>query len=99
MLALAINATSAAHSIVRMIREPRGFIPALVIAWLFSGRLRAKWKQKSRERQVDNWPTITATIEVSAVINQGIGEKSALYMAELTYFYRNPELQMGEGRT
>jgi hypothetical protein len=96
MYALAANATSVGHSIVRVITEPRVFIPALVIAWLFTGRLRARWKQKTRERLVDSWPPITATIELTTAIKQSIGEKGAFYTAELSYFYRNPELQMGE---
>jgi len=65
-----------------------------VIAWFLTRRLRFTWKRRSRERLVVNWPTITATIEVPAVIQQYVPEKAII--VSLTYFYRNPDLQMGE---
>jgi hypothetical protein len=96
MLALALNATSVGHSILGVITEPRVFFPAVVIVWFLTRRLRFTWKRRSRERLVQNWPPITATIEIPTVTTQSIGEKPSFYLAELTYFYRNPELQMGE---
>ena len=96
MLASGLNTITLARSVVRVITQPRVFIPAILLAWFFTGKMRAKLRQKARERQVENWPPITATIDVIAVVKQNIGEKASFYMAELTYFYRNPELQMGE---
>jgi hypothetical protein len=96
MLTAVPNLTSAWHAIVRVLTEPRVFIPAIVFAWFLTGRLRAKWKQYARERQVRNWPTVTATIEVPAVISVPLSEKHSTSTVSLTYFYRNPDLQMGE---
>ncbi|MGD0913082.1 MAG: hypothetical protein ABR928_14385 [Terracidiphilus sp.] len=93
---MALNPIAAVHSIVSVITEPRVFLPALFVAWLFSGRLRATLKRRARERAVRNWPPITATIEVAAVLTRPVTEKTSVYTASLTYFYRNPNLQMGE---
>jgi len=47
-----------------------------------------------------DWPTVSAVIDVVSVVEQtGRGrydEYTIGYLATLTYFYRNPELQMGE---
>jgi hypothetical protein len=96
MLAIALNATSIGHSFSRVVTEPRVFIPALIFAWLFTGRLRARWRQKTRERLVHNWPSITATIEVTTANNYELMKKPPFYVATLTYFYRNPDLQSGD---
>lgn len=43
------------------------------------------------------WPVVEATIDVVAVIRQeGTGREPASYLATLTYFYRNPDLQSGD---
>ena len=93
---MAICASWAGLSSLRVLMEPRVFIPVLIVAWFLSGRLRSALKRRARERLVRNWPTITATIELPTVVTHSLGEKSAFYMAELTYFYRNPDLEMGE---
>jgi hypothetical protein len=43
-----------------------------------------------------NWPTVSAVIDVVSVAERLADDKTAEYVATLTYFYRNPELQMGE---
>lgn len=46
-----------------------------------------------------NWPEVSAIIEVVSVVNQSVrtGKGDIVtYLATLTYFYRNPELQTGE---
>jgi hypothetical protein len=47
-----------------------------------------------------DWPTISAIIDIVSVVPQTeetrYGERVVGYAAALTYFYRNPELQMGE---
>lgn len=47
-----------------------------------------------------DWPTMSALIDVVTVTVQTeqtkYGERIVGYLATLTYFYRNPELQMGE---
>jgi len=47
-----------------------------------------------------DWGSISAVVDVISVVvqtEQGrYGERVVGYLATLTYFYRNPELQMGE---
>lgn len=47
-----------------------------------------------------NWPTVPAVVDVVTVAVQTeqtrYGERTIGYLATLTYFYRNPDLQMGE---
>jgi len=56
-----------------------------------------QWLEGIRGR---DWATISAVIDVVSVVQQiehtRSGERVAGYLATLTYFYRNPELQMGE---
>jgi hypothetical protein len=52
-------------------------------------------RQAARESKARNWPTLTATIEVPTVAG-GLISGKAHFLATLTYFYRNPQLQMGE---
>jgi hypothetical protein len=46
------------------------------------------------------WPPVSAIVDVVSVVEQTeqgrYGERVVGYVATLTYFYRNPELQMGE---
>ena len=95
MLASAPVATSA-HAFVRLLTEPRVFIPAIVLAWFLTRRARFTWKRRARERLVHNWSTITATIEVTTAVNYELMKKPPFYVATLTYFYRNPDLQTGD---
>jgi hypothetical protein len=59
-------------------------------------RWRKKWQARERKRAALNWPTITATIEVATAANYELINKPPFYVATLSYFYRNPELQMGD---
>jgi len=47
-----------------------------------------------------DWPLMPATVDVVTVAVQTeqtrYGERTIGYLATLTYFYRNPDLQMGE---
>ncbi len=59
------------------------------------------WKmrqERQRKRAAVNWPTITATIEVPAVVQHVAAKDKHPNIVALQYFYRNPELQMGEFR-
>jgi hypothetical protein len=44
-----------------------------------------------------DWPAVSATIDIISVVEQ-LDERGRLfaYLATLTYFYRNPELQTGD---
>ncbi|HEY1253349.1 MAG TPA: hypothetical protein VGF01_01070 [Terracidiphilus sp.] len=60
-------------------------------------RFFVQWLNGIRGR---DWLTVSAVIEVVTVTKQTeqgrYGERVIGYLATLTYFYRNPELQMGE---
>lgn len=45
-----------------------------------------------------DWPAIPAVIDIVSVVEErgGKGNQVMGYLATLTYFYRNPELQTGE---
>lgn len=61
------------------------------------GRFFVQWWNGKR---ASDWTTLPATIDVVSISEQigdrGRGEQTTRYLATLTYFYRNPELQMGE---
>lgn len=54
--------------------------------------------QRLRGIRGGNWPTVSALIDVVSVIEERGGKANAItgYLATLTYFYKNPELQTGE---
>jgi hypothetical protein len=60
-------------------------------------RFVVQWFDGMRGR---DWSTVSALIDVVSVSEQReqgrYGEQIVHYLATLTYFYRNPELQMGE---
>ncbi len=60
-------------------------------------RFFVQWLDGVRGR---DWATISAVVDVVSVVAQTAetryGERVVGYLATLTYFYRNPELQMGE---
>lgn len=60
-------------------------------------RFFTQWLDGIRGR---DWAPVSAVIDVVSVVvqtEQGrYGERVVGYLATLTYFYRNPELQMGE---
>jgi hypothetical protein len=70
----------------------------LIVAGIAIAVAARQWRkgltERARKRAALNWPTVTATIEVPAVIQQYSPEKAVV--VALTYFYRNPELQMGD---
>lgn len=74
------------------------FIAAVVVLVLAASRWRffTQWLRGVRGK---DWPTVSATIDIVSVVEQihntGRGEFKD-YLATLTYFYRNPELQSGD---
>jgi len=90
---------SVIHAALRLLALPQIYGPAIAAVVAVAGRwlrkLWTRWKQAARERKVRNWPTITAAIEVPTVVEEYAAHKP-YYVGSLTYFYRNPELQMGE---
>lgn len=62
----------------------------------FYWRFVVQWWNGIRGR---NWPAVSANIDIVSVVEQrqqtGKGD-IVTYLATLTYFYRNPELQSGD---
>jgi hypothetical protein len=78
------------------------FLPALVASFAISfgvryARFFPQWVNGLRG---GDWPPFMAVVDVVSVVvqteNGRYGERIVGYLATLTYFYRNPELQMGE---
>lgn len=87
---------NALHWVFNVFKEPRIFWPVLVAA---SGAGAHWWRQIRRNfktRFARNWPATPAVIDVISVVERVVSEKIRVYVATLTYFYRNPNLQMGE---
>ncbi|HTW47535.1 MAG TPA: hypothetical protein VMD92_06290, partial [Acidobacteriaceae bacterium] len=60
-----------------------------------------KWRfitQRLQGKRGAEWPTVPAIIDIVNVVEQRGGKGGGIvgYLAMLTYFYRNPELQTGE---
>lgn len=68
-----------------------GIISVAAAQWRFV----AQWVRGIRG---GDWPTIPAVIDIVSVVEErgGKGNQVIGYLATLTYFYRNPELQTGE---
>jgi hypothetical protein len=71
-------------------------VSVAVLFAAFHWRIFVQWLSGIQGR---NWPAVSATIDMVNVIEQrhatGRGD-IVYYLATLTYFYRNPELQTGD---
>jgi len=71
-------------------------VVAAVSFAVYHWRFFVQWLKGIRGR---DWPAVSATVEMADVIEQrqatGKGD-IVYYLATLTYFYRNPELQTGD---
>ncbi|HWE86977.1 MAG TPA: hypothetical protein VG267_18680 [Terracidiphilus sp.] len=92
----------AASVLVRGNGDGRVLVPIFLVISAVS-IAAAYWKsfvQWIRGIRGRDWATVTANIDVVSVTPEVVqsrgGERIAGYLATLTYFYRNPELQMGE---
>jgi hypothetical protein len=77
-------------------RQPGLVILAGVVVAVAARSWQKKWQKGQRSRAALNWPTVTATIQVATATNYELVNKPPFYVATLTYFYRNPDLQMGD---
>jgi hypothetical protein len=63
----------------------------------FRWRFLVQWVQGIRGR---DWAKVSATVDIVTVVAQTVetrgGPRVVGYVATLTYFYRNPELQTGD---
>ncbi len=73
------------------------FIAAAVIVSVAATQWRF-FVQWFRGIRGGDWPTISAIIDIVSVVEQRGGKGNGIlgYLATLTYFYRDPELQTGE---
>jgi Protein of unknown function (DUF3592) len=75
------------------------FLIAFAVVWTVARNWRffVQWLDGIRG---NNWPTVSATVDIVSVVKQvestGKGSSIISYLATLTYFYRNPELQTGD---
>ena len=72
---------------------------AMVVAVILA-RHGKSWAQRLAGVRGRDWPTVSALVDLVTVVEQtadaGHGEHTIGYLAALTYFYRNPELQTGD---
>ena len=70
---------------------------ALVLYLVRRRRFIVQWVEGVRGRE---WPAVSAIIDIVTVIQETeqtrYGDRIVGYLASLTYFYRNPELQTGD---
>jgi hypothetical protein len=60
-------------------------------------RFFVQWRNGKRASEWTTMPAVIDVVSISEQIEEGRhGEQTIRYLATLTYFYRNPELQMGE---
>jgi hypothetical protein len=72
---------------------------AMVVAVILA-RYGKSWAQGLAGVRGRDWPTVSALVDLVTVVEQtddtGHGEHTIGYLATLTYFYRNPDLQTGD---
>ncbi len=66
----------------------------VIARWVRKGRQLAK--RRVVERSVRGWLTVSAVIDVVSVSGHLDSDGKKFYLAALTYFYRRPDLQIGE---
>jgi hypothetical protein len=98
VFALAQIGESLISGAAAVLRYPGLVVFAGIAIAVVAHRWRKLFEERVRLRAAPNWPAITATIEVPAVLRQPAADKKHGVVVSLTYFYRNPELQMGEYR-
>lgn len=86
-------------ALLRLFSYPQVWLAAVAVVAALAHRWLQLWwtrrKQAALERRARNWPTVTATIEVPTVTGGYVTGKGLIF-ATLTYFYRNPDLQVGD---
>lgn len=85
-----------------VIHDPQMWMYFGVVVVLLIAMVSYRWRfvaQRLEELRGKNWPTLEATIDnVSVVLQEKSGRRRPAYVwvATLTYFYRNPDLQIGD---
>lgn len=90
--------TAIPHSLEALFAQWKMLWPLGMVAIGFVGRGVAHLRQRRRERRAHQWPAVAAVVEVASVIDRIVSENNStsVPVATLTYFYRRPDLQMGE---
>jgi hypothetical protein len=84
------------EAIGRLLRDPGALWATLLMV---IGAIAPWWRKLRRGilgAAAENWPGVPASIDVVSVVERANENHKAFYIATLTYFYRNPDLQMGE---
>jgi Protein of unknown function (DUF3592) len=84
------------EAIGRLLRDP-GALWAILL--MLIGAIAPWWRKLRRAilgAAAENWPVVPASIDVVSVVERADESKKVSHIATLTYFYRNPDLQMGE---
>jgi len=70
------------------------------LLFAFVGGVLSRWRRKAKRARKGKtgtyWPTLAATVEVATVAKRVDADKKPCWVVTLSYFYRQPELQMGE---
>jgi hypothetical protein len=79
-----------------MLRDPGFFLFIVATIAGITVRYWHRLRRMLRGAESRNWPALTATIDIVSVVMVGSADEVVGYTGTLTYFYRNPELQVGE---
>ncbi len=78
----------------------KGLVLIAMVVAVMLARFGKSWSQRLAGIRGRDWPTVSALVDLVTVVEQtgdsGHGEQTIGYLATLTYFYRNPELQPGD---
>jgi hypothetical protein len=86
------------RAFTRLLTEPRFWGPLIVVAAGASQRWYRKIRVRAKARSGSGWPTVSAVIDVVSVSAKTVVQDGVGFVASITYFYRNPELQTGDYR-
>jgi hypothetical protein len=82
-------------AVFRLLKRPEVIWPIIAALGGINLPWFRKWRQRAKARMVRDWFTVPASIDVISVVERTV-DKRHYFGAMLTYFYRRPELQMGE---
>lgn len=95
MLASDQHAYKLLKAVFKLLTRPEIIWPVIAALGGFNLPWIRKWRQGIKARRVRDWFSVPAAIDVVSVVERTV-DKRHYFAATLTYFYRRPELQMGE---
>jgi hypothetical protein len=84
------------NGLFQLLKHPQ--IYGLLFAFV-GGALSRSWRKAKRARKgrtSTSWPTVAATVDVTTVAKRSDADKKVFWVATLTYFYRLPDLYVGD---